>query len=315
MTAQCATGCRRTRKAEAGPACASISHCPLTKPRAQPAPAPRVCAARRRHLKPELHSGERGRAPALGGERSAGGRKQHGLSRSPLVLTAPALCTQADPVAVRGRPAAPAAFGRGVEAQAQALGAGAQLLLHGREVPRVLQHVRTRLSPPPAPPPAQPVRPRHPPRQLRPLRANRLTTCTRVFSAQHNGVQPRADGGALRLLQHGAVPTYGWQGQVDRRLLIPQEGGLVIKPVNQGLAWLFRARCYEKKAWPPCFQGKCAGWALAGFRAAGAGGIGTAARKGCSARRAADAAISGGNCGGGNVGSGGSRSCTSGSRS
>ena len=222
---------------------------------------------------------------------------------------------QADPVAVRGRPAAPAAFGRGVEAQAQALGAGAQLLLHGREVPRVLQHVRTRLSPPPAPPPAQPVRPRHSPRQLRPLRANRLTTCTRVFSAQHNGVQPRADGGALRLLQHGAVPTYGWQGQVDRRLLIPQEGGLVIKPVNQGLAWLFRARCYEETAWPPCLQGKCAGWALAGFRAAGAGGIGTAARKGCSARRAADAAISGGNCGGGNVGSGGSRSCTSGSRS
>ena len=35
-----------------------------------------------------------GRAPALAGERSAGGRKQHGLSRSPLVLTIPALSTR-----------------------------------------------------------------------------------------------------------------------------------------------------------------------------------------------------------------------------
>ena len=43
-------------------------------------------------------------------------------------------------------------------------------------------------------------------------------------SQQHHCLQPRTDRGPVRLLQYGAVPADGWQGQAHRGLLIPTEG-------------------------------------------------------------------------------------------
>ena len=69
-----------------------IAH-PQTSPHGRlppPAFAPRAGATRSRSCILRERAGRRG----LGGERSAGGRKQHGLFRSLLVLTTPALCTR-----------------------------------------------------------------------------------------------------------------------------------------------------------------------------------------------------------------------------
>ena len=55
-------------------------------------------------------------------------------------LTLPVRCA-ADPVSVRDRPPQPAGLGGGVQAQAEAVGADPELLLHGREVPGLLHHV------------------------------------------------------------------------------------------------------------------------------------------------------------------------------
>ena len=76
-------------------------------------------------------------------------------------------------ITARKRPTAPAPRGREAQAQAEAPRAAPEQLLHGRQVPRLLQ--------------------------------------------DHHRLQSRADGRALRRLQHRPVPAHGREGQAHRR--------------------------------------------------------------------------------------------------
>merc|ERR1712018_694216 len=97
--------------------------------------------------------------------------------------------------ASRERPAPSASRGREAQAQAEAPRATPEQLLHGRQVPRLLQ--------------------------------------------DHDGLQSRADGRALRRLQRRPMPTHGGKGKAHRRLLL-QEKAALKRPPSRTVTYLQR---------------------------------------------------------------------------
>ena len=85
--------------------------------------------------------------------------------------------------------------------QIEAVGTESQLVLHGRQVSRMLQ--------------------------------------------DHDGVQPRPDGGRLCRLLHGPLPAHRRPGQTHRRMLLPQEAALKREERRRRRRWARRRRNFH----------------------------------------------------------------------